>query len=53
MFMYSSGKNAKRDDGDADNAVDLLNKAGKTYGLKFKDPGFLTVSSGRVEDWKK
>ena len=52
MFMYSTGKNSKRDDGDADNAVDLLNKAGKTYGLKFKEPGFLTVNSGRVDDWK-
>lgn len=53
MFVYSLGKNAKRDDDDADSAVDLLSKAGKTYGLKFKDPGFLTIGSNRVDDWIK
>lgn len=51
VFVYSVGKNAKRDDADADEAVNLLKKAGQTYGLKFKDPGFITVNSGRESDW--
>ena len=51
--MYGVGKNASRDDGDADKALELLSKAGATYGLKFKDPGFLSVASNRVEDWMK
>lgn len=53
MFVYGVGKNASRDDGDADKALELLSKAGATYGLKFKDPGFLSVASNRVEDWMK
>ena len=45
-------KTPKRDDQDADDAVDLLKKAADSYGIKFKDPGFLTIESGNVNDWK-
>ena len=51
VFIYSTGKNSKRDDSDADSAVELLGKAGSTYGLKFKDPGFITVGSANVKEW--
>lgn len=50
MFVYSTGKQANRDDEDADKAVDLLRNAGKAYGVKFKDPGFLTVGNN-VKNW--
>lgn len=33
MVVYSLGNNPKRDDEDADLAVDLLIKAGKAYGI--------------------
>lgn len=52
MFVYNISKNGKRDDEDADNAVDILKKAADSYGIKFKDPGFLTIEGGNVNDWK-
>lgn len=52
IFVYSLSKNSKRDDEDADNAVDLLKKSGESYGVKLKDPGFLTIENGSINDWK-
>lgn len=33
VFVYSLGKNSKYDDDDADKAVNILIKAGQTYGI--------------------
>ena len=53
IFVYSSGKMPKRDQDDADNAVSLLKKSGDTYGIKFKDPGFIEIQSNNINDWKR
>lgn len=52
IFVYSSGKNRNRDQDDADNAVSLLTKSGATYGIKFKEPGFIEIESNNVNAWK-
>lgn len=49
-FVYTSFGN--RDDGDADNAFGLLKKAAETYGVRFKDPGFITVKDKNIKAWK-
>ncbi len=51
LFVYSQGKNAQRDDNDADEAVAVLKKAAHTYGISFSDPGYITVS-GSAKNWK-
>ena len=50
LFVYSSGKNPQRDDDDADAAVGVLKKAANTYGIKFNDPGYITVG-GPAHKW--
>ena len=50
LFVYSTGRDARRDDEEADDAVNLLKKAGKTYGIEFVEPGFITVG-GNTSDW--
>ena len=50
LFVYSQGKNRGRDDDDADKAVGLLTKAAQTYGIKFNEPGFMTVD-GNAKEW--
>lgn len=50
VFVYSHGKSSKRDDEEADGAVDILTKAAKAYGVKFKDPAFI-VTQGNPKDW--
>lgn len=53
VFVYSIGKTSKRDQEDADNAVNLLIKSASTYGIKFKDPGFVEVDGNGINSWKK
>lgn len=53
VFVYSVGKSRNNDDDDADKAVGLLTKAGKTYGIDLQDPGFLVVEGRSAKDWKK
>lgn len=43
IFVYSVGKNEKRDNDEADDAVSLMENAAKSYGVKLKNPGFLTI----------
>lgn len=50
--MYSLSKNPKRDDEDADDAVGLLKKSAESYGVKFKEPGFITIDGNGIKDWK-
>jgi hypothetical protein len=55
IFVYSaSSKNPKRDDDDADDALKVMKKAAETYGVKFRDPGFLSISSNsnNIGIWK-
>ena len=33
LFVYSLGKNARRDESEADDAASLIIKAGRTYGI--------------------
>jgi hypothetical protein len=56
IFVYSaSPKNPKRDDDDADNALKVMKKAAETYGVKFRDPGFLSISgnANNISVWKE
>ena len=54
VFIYSTGKNSfARDRDDADDALKTLNTAGKTYGVKFAEPGFIEVSDMNADTWKK
>ena len=52
VVVYSTGKNAKIDDRDADDLANLLGKASEAFGVKFEEPGFITCSQN-VQDWKK
>lgn len=52
LFAYSLSKNPKNDDEDADDAIELLKKAGESYGVKFKNPGFATIKGNSIKDWK-
>jgi hypothetical protein len=45
MVVYSIGKNAKFDNGDADDFVSLIMEASKAYKMKFVEPGFVTCDS--------
>lgn len=49
LFVYSTGRQKDRDDRDADEAVRTLTKAAQTYGIKFKEPGFITADA---RNWK-
>lgn len=40
-------------DKDADRVVDTMMNASKQYGIKLKDPAFLVVESGHVNEWTK
>ena len=51
VFVYSIGKRAEQDDTEADKAVELLTKAGSTYGINLKQPGFITVEGRNVGHW--
>ena len=51
VFVYAQGKNPKYDDGDADYCVDTMLTAGKTFGIKLKDPGFITVNGNKADAW--
>lgn len=53
LFVYSLGKQPKRSDEEADNAVNLLQTAGKTYGIKFANPSWLTMDSNKIQHWKE
>lgn len=53
VLVYSVGKNQKYDDSDADNMAALLRKCSEVFGITVEDPGFITVQSNRIEDWKK
>lgn len=44
---------AKRDQDEADNAVNLLTKSGATYGIKFKEPGFIEIDGNNINTWKE
>ena len=50
IFVYSTGKDPRRDDEEADEAVATLKKAGKTYGIDFSEPGYITTG-GSTQDW--
>jgi hypothetical protein len=53
VFVYSANsKYPKRDDDNADEAVNLMIKAGEGYGVVFDKPEFLAVHGRTVEDWK-
>lgn len=52
IFVYSAGKQPKRDQNEADDAVSLLTKSGATYGIKFKEPGFIEIDSNNINVWK-
>jgi len=52
VVVYSTGKNAKIDDRDADDLVNLLGKASEDFVVKFEEPGFITCPQN-VQDWKK
>jgi hypothetical protein len=46
------GSKGKHDDDQADYFVDLLTKAGASYGIVVKDPGYISVKDGDYEeDW--
>jgi hypothetical protein len=51
IFIYSYGNNSKYDDKDADNALGLMKKAGVTFGINFKDPGFITIKNAGSKAW--
>jgi len=51
IFVYSYGNNSKYDDKDSDNAVNLIKKAAVTFGVTFKDPGFITIKQGGPKAW--
>ena len=51
VFVYSIGKRAEQDDNEADKAVELLRKAGNTYGINLSEPGFITVEGRKSADW--
>lgn len=54
LFVYSHGKNSNYDDKDADGAFDLMKASSKIFGIKFQDPGFLTINQGNnANNWKK
>lgn len=52
VVVYSQGKNAKYDDNDADDLVDLMMDAAKAYKMKFSKPGFITCDSN-IKSWKE
>ena len=50
MIIYSRNKYPDRDDSDADKSIDILNKAGSTYGIKFSEPSIFPIN-GNVQNW--
>jgi hypothetical protein len=52
VLVYSHGKNAKWDDNDADDFVDLLKDASKVFQIKVDNPGFITCSQN-LNSWKE
>jgi len=52
LFVYSTGKDPKFDDQDADYCVDTMKAASKTFGIVVKDPGFITIKGGsNIDQW--
>ena len=53
IFCYSVGKNAQNDQADADDALDLLRRAAKTFGINFEaEPVWVEVKEGgNVNNW--
>lgn len=52
VLVYSHGKNASYDDDEADMFVDIIKKASVAFGIKIKDPGFITCNSNS-NSWKQ
>jgi aubergine-like protein len=44
ILVYTTGKNSKYDDEDADNFFSLLQEAAPTYGITISEPGFIACS---------
>lgn len=53
VFVYSRSNKSNYDDKDADDAYSLFKSCSSTFGIKFEEPGFITVQGNHVEDWKK
>jgi aubergine-like protein len=51
VVVYSRGKYAENDDGDADNLAQLIFSASKAFGIQFSEPGFITCESN-INSWK-
>lgn len=51
-FVYSIGKNPKKDDNDADDAISLIQDAAKIYGVKFGKVHYITVDGNGLDAWK-
>ena len=44
LLVYTTGKNSKYDDDDADDFYSLLKEAAPTFGINISQPGFLACS---------
>lgn len=44
VLVYTTGKNSKYDDEDADDFFSLLEEAAPTFGINISEPGFIACS---------